>query len=61
MTTDSEPAGATEPPAENEPIEEPGADEPDPADLERLAQQVYARLKRRFIVDRERAGLGVRG
>ena len=59
-TPSAAPAGeATAPPAD-EPIEEPGNDEPDPVDLERLAQEVYARLKRRFIVNRERAGLGVR-
>ena len=59
-TTAAEPEGATRPPVESAPIEGPGAGEPDPADLERLAQQVYARLKRRFAVERERSGLGVR-
>jgi hypothetical protein len=53
-------AGAGSPPPESEPIEEPGSDEPDPQQLERLAQQVYDRLRRRFVTERERAGRGAR-
>ena len=52
--------GATDLPPEAEPVAEPGDDEPDPVDLERLAQDVYDRLRRRFLIERERAGRGAR-
>jgi len=34
--------------------------EPDAQALDRLAQAVYTRLRRRFVVERERAGRGER-
>lgn len=50
-------------PPESTPASDTGAEapaEPDAQALDRLAQAIYTRLRRRFVVERERAGRGER-